>query len=64
MVRSKSMGSLQSNDGSIEARKARFESKAAAQNKAKSSIGTIKNQSHKTADIDQVVNGEVEEVNL
>lgn len=63
LTRSKSMGSLQSGAGSIGALKALFESKAATQNKVKSSFKAASFTSpYKAADIMPVVNGEVEEV--
>lgn len=58
LVRSKSIGSLQSNAGSIEARKARFESKAAAQNNVK----TNKQSPKKSTDITQLINVDAEQV--
>ncbi|XP_034717533.1 uncharacterized protein LOC117937584 isoform X3 [Etheostoma cragini] len=62
LIRSKSMGSLQSSAGSIGALKAMFESKAATPNKMKSSFraGSLTTP-HKAAGIMPVVNGEDEE---
>lgn len=63
LTRSKSLGSLQNNAGSIEALKALFESKAATQNKAKSSFRAINSPSScQATDNMQVMNGEVEKV--
>lgn len=56
------MGSLQNSTGSIEALKALFESKAAMQNKVKSSFRVPNATSHyKTADV-SVMNGEAAEL--
>ncbi|KAM7390406.1 hypothetical protein PAMA_008530 [Pampus argenteus] len=61
LSRSKSMGNLQNNAGSIDALKARFESKAATQNKLKSSFRATNDTSpSKEADILPVMNGEVQ----
>lgn len=63
LIRSKSIGSLQNEAGSIGALKALFESKAATRDKAKSALReTNSPSSHKVTDVTQVVNGEVEEV--
>lgn len=63
LTRSKSIGSLQNNAGSIEALRALFESKAATQNKARSSFRAISSPSScKATDDMQVMNGEVEKV--
>ncbi|XP_040922243.1 LIM domain-containing protein [Toxotes jaculatrix] len=63
LTRSKSVGGLQNSAGSIEALKALFESKAATQNKVKSSFRAANLVSpHKEAGIMPVMNGEVEEV--
>ncbi|KAM7369866.1 hypothetical protein PAMP_011156 [Pampus punctatissimus] len=63
LSRSKSMGSLQNNAGSIDALKALFESKAATQNKLKSSFRATNDTSpSKEADIQPVMNGEVQGV--
>lgn len=63
LARSKSSGSLQTSVGSIQSMKALFESKAATQNKVKSSFRAMSTpSSYKAADIMQVMNGEVEEV--
>lgn len=60
LVRSKSMGSLQSSPVSIRDLKARFESKAATQ-KADSSFRSVNYPpSYKEADIMQVMNGKAE----
>lgn len=63
LARSKSVGNLQTSAGSIGAMKALFESKAATQNKVKSSFRAISSpSSYKAADVMQVMNGAVEEV--
>ncbi len=63
LSRSKSMGSLQNSAGSIGALKALFESKAATQNKVKSSFRAASFTSpYKAADIMPGMNGEVEAV--
>lgn len=63
LSRSRSMGSLQSGAGSIDALKAVFESKAATQNKLKSSFRAANVMSPSNApDILPVMNGEVEGV--
>ncbi|XP_070784653.1 xin actin-binding repeat-containing protein 2-like [Enoplosus armatus] len=63
LTRSKSLGSLQNSARSIETLKTLFESKAATQNKAKSSFRDASFTSpFKAADIMPVMNGEAEEV--
>lgn len=63
LTRSRSMGSLQNSAGSIGALTALFESKAATQNKVKSSFRAVNFTSpHKAADIMPVMNGAVEVV--
>lgn len=61
LSRSRSMGSLQNSAGSIDSLKALFESKAATQNKLKSSFRAANVMSaSKEADFLPVMNGEVE----
>ncbi|XP_070709126.1 uncharacterized protein [Pempheris klunzingeri] len=63
LTRSKSMGSLQNSAGSINALRALFESKAATDNKVKSTFRTGSlTLPHKAANITPVMNGEAEEV--
>ncbi|XP_051266527.1 LIM domain-containing protein isoform X4 [Dicentrarchus labrax] len=63
LARSKSVGNLQNSAGSIEALKVLFESKAATQNKVKSSFRAASFKSpYKAAGIMPVMNGEVEQL--
>lgn len=63
LTRSKSMSSLKSSTGSIEALRALFESKASLKNNAKTSLRAADFTSSYTTDVSKM-NGEVEDVQI